>query len=129
MYRIAIVAMCLFLSSVAAQAQYGNKVALSGSPIELGQLASVNPDCSDAGRPVVRVTQSPEHGRLIITKASIFPYFRPINPRSDCNWRCVPGVIVKYVSERGYVGSDSVALEAFFPNGTSRRGNFNIMVR
>lgn len=129
MYRGLVVAFGILVFSPAAHAQSASKVALSGAQIVLGQVASVNPDCTEAGRPVVRVTQSPEHGRLIISNASVFPYFRNYNPRSECNWRRVPGIVVKYVSERGYTGSDSAVLEAFFANGTSRSQSFNIMVR
>lgn len=128
MHRVVIVAMSLLLPCAGARAQ-ASRVALSGATIELSQIAMVNPDCSNAGRPVIRVTQQPEYGRLIISNASVFPYFRPINPRSDCNWRRVPGVIIKYVSQRGYTGSDSVRLEAFYPNGQMRNGAFNITVR
>jgi hypothetical protein len=128
MQRAIIVAMSLLLSCAAARAQ-ASRVALSGATIELGQVAMVNPDCTAAGRPVIRITQQPEHGRLILSNASIFPYFRPINPRSDCNWRRVPGVIIKYTSQRGYTGPDSVRLEAFYPNGQARNGAFNITVR
>ena len=128
MHRAIIVAMTLLLSCAGARAQ-ASRVALSGATIELSQIALVNPDCTAAGRPVIRVTQQPEHGRLTISNVSIFPYFRPVNPRSDCNWRRVPGVIIKYTSQRGYTGFDSVRLEAFYPNGQARNGAFNINVR
>jgi len=129
MLRVVIVAVGVILSSVAAQAQYGARVALSGVPIVLGEYASVNPDCTDAGRPTVRLTQNPEHGRLIISNASIFPFFREANPRSSCNRRRVPGVVVKYVSQRGYTGTDSAGLEIFSSRGTARTASFNIAVR
>jgi hypothetical protein len=129
MFRVVIVALSIVLSSVAAQAQYGTRVALSGVAIELAQMSSVNPDCTAAGRPVVRPTQLPEHGRLIIANAAVFPYFREANVRSACNRRRVPGVIVKYVSQRGYTGTDSAGIEVFYPTGVARSTSYNFTVR
>ena len=110
-----------------ASAQTYNVV--SGNAVRLINAISANPDCTSTGRAVVRVTQPPQHGRITIRSAAMFPRFEPSNPRSICNTRRVPGVEAVYVSERGYVGSDSAAFEAIFPNGEYRTGSSNITVR
>ena len=105
------------------------KYALSGVPITLFQVSSTNPDCSASGVPTVRVAQDPQHGRLTITRGGVFAYFAPSNARSACNRRRVPGVTVKYVSQRGYTGPDTTAVEVFFPNGRAGQTSYFISVR
>ena len=130
MVRIMIVAaLGLLLSGFGAEAQVGRRIAASGVPILLYQANTTNPDCSPMGRPVIRHIQTPQHGRLIVSNTSVFPNFSPSNVRSACNSRRVPGVVVKYVSRRGYAGMDSTAFEVYFPTGIARRAAYNILVR
>lgn len=125
--RFVVIALGMLLST-GAHAQI-SKIASSGSPIVLLQVYATNPDCSAAGRPVVRPTQSPEHGRMTISNTSVFPNFPQGNVRSVCNRRRVPGVIIRYVSQRGYTGTDAAAFEVYFPSGQARRASFFITVR
>jgi hypothetical protein len=114
----------LLLSVGAAQA----KVVVSGKPLIVYWTAATNPDCTSAGNVEIRVTEGPEHGRLTIRRAGVFPNFPESNPRSACNRRRVPGVEVIYTSQRGYVGSDNIVLEAFFPQGRGVRVRTPIQV-
>jgi hypothetical protein len=125
MMRIVWTVLGLLLSIVSAHA---DKVVASGRPLMLYQAYSTNPDCSSAGTVVLRVAQSPEHGRVNIHPTGVFPKFPEANPRSVCNRRRVPGVEATYVSQRGYLGSDFVVLEALFPAGRGVRLRFPIRV-
>ena len=87
--RIVLTSLGLLLSVVAARA---DKVVASGRPLMLYEAYSTNPDCSSAGQVVLRVAQSPEHGRVSIRQTGVFPRFPEANPRSACNRRRVPGV-------------------------------------
>jgi hypothetical protein len=115
----------LLLSMTAANA---DKVVTSGRPLLLYAAYATNPDCSSAGAVVMRVSQGPEHGRVSIGQTGVFPRFPDSNPRSICNRRRVPGVKATYVSQRGYLGPDSVVLEVFFPAGRAVRLTFPIRV-
>jgi len=123
--RIVWTVLGLLLSIVSAHA---DKVVASGRPLMLYQAYSTNPDCSSAGTVVLRVAQLPEHGRVSIHPTGVFPKFPEANPRSVCNRRRVPGVEATYVSQRGYLGSDFVVLEALFPAGRGVRLRFPIRV-
>jgi hypothetical protein len=112
--RIGLIVLGLLLSMGAAHA---DKVVASGRPLLLYQAYSTNPDCSSAGTVVLRIAQVPEHGRVSIRQAGVFPRFPESNPRSACNRRRVSGVEATYVSQRGYLGPDFVVLEALFPAG------------
>jgi hypothetical protein len=125
MMRIVWTVLGLLLSIVSAHA---DKVVASGRPLMLYQAYSTNPDCSSAGTVVLRVAQLPEHGRVNIHPTGVFPKFPEANPRSVCNRRRVPGVEATYVSQRGYLGSDFVVLEALFPAGRGVRLRFPIRV-
>lgn len=116
--RAVYVALVLLSSMASAQAQ---KLVASGRPLLVYQAYSTNPDCTSAGAVVARVTESPEHGRATIRNGGVFPMFAESNVRSVCNRRRVPGIVVTYVSQRGYVGPDFVELEVLYPNGRGVR--------
>ncbi len=114
--RVVLVLVGLLLSVSAALA---DKAVASGRPLILYHTYATNPDCSSVGPIVMRVAQGPEHGRVSIHHAGIFPNFPAANVRSACNRRRVPGVEATYVSQRGYVGSDLVVLQVLYPMGRS----------
>jgi hypothetical protein len=115
----------LLLSVVSAQA---DKAVLSGKPLIVYHVAAVNPDCTSTGEMVLRVTEAPEHGRISIRHTGVFPDFPASNVRSACNRRRIPGVEAIYVSQRGYVGPDSVGLLAIGPLGRAWQMTVSIHV-
>jgi hypothetical protein len=123
--RIALLVIGLLLSTGAAHAE---KWVASGRPLKLYDAVATNPDCTSAGSVVLRVVEGPEHGRVSIRQTGIFPNFPAGNIRSVCNRRRVPGVEATYVSQRGYLGADSVVLEVLFPAGRGGRLRFPIRV-
>jgi hypothetical protein len=126
--RIALAA-ALLLAPAAAQAQHLTMTAISGKPLKLNFSNTTNPDCSSAGETVVRLTQEPQHGRITISKASDFPSFPKKNVRHACNKKRVSGTQTVYVSERGYLGSDSAAIEIIFATGGTARRSYTINVK
>ena len=126
--RIAIIAACLLVSS-AAQAQQMSLTAISGRPLKLNFSNATNPDCTNVGEVVVRLTREPEHGRVTIAKASDFPSFDKKNARHACNKKRVTGTRTEYVSGRGFTGADSAAIEIIFPTGATARRSYTINVR
>lgn len=122
------IAAVLCLATSAAHAQYG-KVAPSGKPVMLYRATSVNPDCSAEGVVTMKVVEPPEHGRIIIRAARLFPTYPESNARHHCNLRRVPSVEATYTSHRGYTGSDHMAIEVFFPAGRHVRRTFGVSVR
>jgi hypothetical protein len=116
----------VLLSTVAAHAE---KVAASGHPLILFSASATNPDCTSLGAVVMRVTQPPEHGRVTIRPAGVFPTFPESNVRSACNRRRVPGMLATYTSQRGYTGSDYVAIQVLFPNGRESNVRLPIEVK
>ena len=123
--RILLVVVGLLLSAVSAHAE---RVIPSGKQLILFNATSVNPDCSALGNVEVRVAQGPEHGKVSIRRTRVFPNYAAVNLRSACNARRVAGVLVTYVSQRGYVGDDLVVIEVFFPNGRAQRTTIAIRV-
>lgn len=127
--------LAVFASAIAmallpnAPAHAFSKVAASGATIQLYAAYSINPDCSASGQPIIRITQSPQYGRLTTQATRVFPRFPPNNPRSICNARGAPGLKLFYRSQRGYVGQDAVAIDVFYPNGQNQQSSFDITVR
>ena len=116
----------LLLSVSAARADF---YTTGGHKVKLFFTASVNPDCSSAGDSTIRVTKSPEHGRVNVTRVREFGFFRESNPRSACNRRRVAGVAIYYTAQRGYTGYDTVGFEVYYPSGSRRSATANIQVR
>jgi hypothetical protein len=122
----AVVALCCSLSS-AAQAQIANKTVAAGGVLKVVHYASVNPDCSSAGMPVVRLSVAPTHGAVGTTKASNFAHFS--GAFDQCSARRVAGVSVEYRPERGFVGADSFSLDIIYASGRERVESFAITVK
>ena len=126
--RIAIIAACLLIPAT-AQAQSLSLTAIAGRPLKLNFSNTTNPDCSAVGETVVKLTKPPEHGRVTISKASDFPSFDKKNARHACNKKRVTGTRTEYVSERGFTGTDSAAIEIIFATGSTARRSYTITVR
>jgi hypothetical protein len=126
--RLALAA-ALLLLPCAAQAQHLTMAAVSGKPLKLNFSNATNPDCSSVGETVVRLTQEPQHGRITISKASDFPSFPKKSVRHACNKKRVAGTQTVYVPERGYLGSDSAAIEIIFASGGTARRSYTINVK
>jgi hypothetical protein len=110
-------------------AAHAEKVTASGQSLLLYQAFSTNPDCTSTGKIIMRMTQGPQHGRVTIRPAGVFPNFAESNIRSACNRRRVPGVQAVYVSQRGYLGPDFVELQILFPAGAERSVKLPISVK
>jgi len=121
----ALVGLLVTASTVQAQ----SLTAIAGHPVKLYTGYSTNPDCTSEGDLQVRVTQAPQHGRITVKTAGVFPNFPASNVRSACNRRRVPGVLVHYVSERGYSGFDQLGFQVIFPNGASRTFSGSVTVQ
>jgi hypothetical protein len=102
---------------------------VAGHQVQVRWAYSVNPDCSSAGQIVVRITQPPQHGRVVIRNGRNFPNFPNSSKFYVCNTRRVPGVEAFYQSEPGYTGFDSVGFETIYPNGAYRQDTKNVQVR
>jgi len=117
------------MSATAAQAQSSTKYVASGQLVTLGFFYSTNPDCSSIGRPTIRITRSPDHGRVTVVQTTGFPTFPSSNIRSVCNRRRVAGATLNYVSQRGFGGTDYVQAEIIFASGNYRQVSYIINVR
>ena len=112
--------------TAAAQATYN---VVAGHQVRVIWAYALNPDCSSYGQIVVRITQPPQHGRVIIKNARGFPNFASSNTYSVCNTRRVAGVEAWYRAAMGYTGPDSVGFEAIYPTGSYRQTTSNVQVR
>lgn len=73
-------------------------------------LFDLAPDCSSAGKPVVRVLEQPQHGTLAIENGQAFTDFPQDDQRATCNARQSDGTLVFYQPSADYRGADSITL-------------------
>ena len=101
----------------------------SGVNQQIDFFASVNPDCSPAGMPTVRLLDGPSAGLITTDKARDFLAFPRGNVRHVCNRKRVAGVKLFYRSKPGYVGTDRVRILILSGSGTEREAIYAIGVR
>ncbi|PDT04563.1 hypothetical protein CO666_07335 [Rhizobium chutanense] len=98
-----------------AQAQEIKKVNTSGTTVSgsrtiIYQSSFVNPDCSVAAVPRLKILDGGKHGKIEIVREKVFPNFERSNPRFKCNGRRVDGAVVYYTAGAKFTGSDQVRL-------------------
>jgi hypothetical protein len=64
-------------------------------------------------RDEVRTLKEPEHGTIEFVAGESFPTFTD-GSRAKCNGKKMPGMVVKYKSVKGYIGTDEFHLLAMF---------------
>ena len=79
------------------------RVAAAGQPLSVAFLFILNPDCSSMGFPVVRILESPQHGKLTAENGTGFSTYAQSNQLSECNKRRSDGVVLSYVAEPTYL--------------------------
>ena len=98
-------------------------------PQKLGHYSSINRDCTSRGQTVVRIVEAPKHGKVTFQQAKDFPHFAESNVYSSCNTQRVLGTTIMYSPDAGYAGTDSVVLQAIFPNGKEVSNRYNLTVK
>ena len=101
----------------------------SGTNQQIGFFDFVNPDCTPGALPVVRLLKAPRNGHVSIKEEADYPGFSKDNQRYPCNLHKTPGVALFYVSNPGYVGEESFAVETFFPYGGYTTTQYSVVVK
>jgi hypothetical protein len=117
----------LFATGSVADAQSVSKTVAAGGVLKLAHYASVNPDCSSLGMPVVRLSVPPTHGVVRTIKTSDFSHFS--GAFDQCNARRVAGMSVEYRPERGFAGTDTFSLDIIYASGRERAESFAVTVK
>jgi hypothetical protein len=86
------------------------RAATAAQRSRLDFLYDVAPDCSSAGKPVVRVLEQPQHGTLSIENGQAFTDFPQDDRRAACNAHQSDGTLVFYQPSADYRGADSITL-------------------
>src|SRR5260370_23122776 len=89
-------------SSTTATVQRG---AVSGEKQKIAHYIQVTPGCESTGYAVVRVVTPPAHGRVSLEQGEDYPSYNKDNVRYPCDLKKVPGMLVFYTSDPGYVGA------------------------
>lgn len=111
-----------------ASAEIGKAVP-SATTQQIDFFASLHPDCSATGTPVVRLIDGPTKGLITTEKGRDFLPFAKGNPRSRCNMRRVSGLKLLYRSADAFIGTDQVRILILSGSGESREATYTIEVR
>jgi hypothetical protein len=105
------------------------RVAVQDQKLRITILFSLNPDCSVIGIPTARILETPKSGAVTVEKATGFPNFPIGNSYVKCNDKSTDGEAVFYMPNPGYVGPDSVTVEAIYPDGLANTRRYAIEVK
>jgi Caspase domain len=87
----------------------------------IGTFFSLNPDCTRAVFPTIRIIEQPKHGKITFENGTGFPVYVKDNPRYECNKRRSDGALVFYEPELNFIGTDSVLIEVFYYASSERQ--------
>ncbi|AGB45369.1 hypothetical protein LB524_14105 [Mesorhizobium sp. ESP6-5] len=104
------------------------KTALSGRDVYFFGGASLNVDCSSAGRDDVRVVSGPSHGNVKLVHDGVFTHYNKSNDRAKCNSHKVNGIKALYRSSPGFKGWDQVTISVHTYDGDAFKYVTNIKV-
>jgi hypothetical protein len=104
------------------------RIAIMDRKLRLDFLTSLNPDCSSLGFITVRIVEPAQHGNVAVDHGTGFPNYAQNNPRVECNKRQMEGTVVFYDPNSGFVGADSLTLEAISPSGGSLKRHYSISI-
>ncbi|TCU14753.1 hypothetical protein EV132_108123 [Rhizobium sullae] len=82
----------------------------TGSRTVIYQSSFVDPDCSTAAIPRLKILDAGKHGKVQVIQEKVFPNFERSNPRFKCNSRKVDGASVYYTPSTKFTGSDKIKL-------------------
>ncbi len=92
-------------------------------------LYDLQPDCSSAGKLVVRVIEQPHHGTLAIENGQAFTEFPQDDRRAACNAHQSDGTLVFYQPSADYRGADSITLSVTSPVAGDLQRHYAIDVK
>lgn len=124
----ALIVMAIGMSCASAAEEYSSRrAAVRDEATRLGFVVAVTADC--AAVPLdVRVAMPPAHGQLSIVETRESPRFASDHPFAECNKVMAAGKRVDYRSEAGFSGSDTMIVEAIYPNGSVARYTYRVDV-
>jgi hypothetical protein len=105
------------------------RVAAAAQKSRLDFFYDLAPDCSSAGKPVVRVLEQPQHGTLSIENGQAFTDFPQGDRRAACNAQQSDGTLVFYQPSTDYRGADSITLAVTLPAVGDRKRHYAIEVK
>lgn len=105
------------------------KAVPSGRTQQIDFFASLHPDCSATGIPVVRLIDGPSKGLITTEAGRDFLAFPRGNVRSRCNNRRVAGLKLLYRSTDAFTGADRVKILILSGSGMQREAIYTIEVR
>ncbi len=122
-------ALCLLAALTTPALADATKFVPTGSNQQIDFFASVNPDCSPAGLPVVRLIEGPYRGVITTDKGRDFLPFPASNVRHTCNRKRLAGTKLFYKSAPHMIGADHVKLLILSGSGAGREADYDIQVR
>ncbi len=127
--RCGAVALAMALAAGAQAQTYGNfrMTMASGGTLLLFHYANVHPDCTSVGPVEVRVLTAPSSG--VVRTAQKAGYSRFNGDFVKCNTQKALGASVSYAPQKGFIGTDTVQLDVFYPGGLERVDTYTITVK
>jgi hypothetical protein len=124
--QISAILLLLGTSYVVAQSETIERAAQgeSGKDIQVGVYVNIRSDCKSGPLPTIRLTQPPEHGKIIVKKANL-----NATNYKRCLALDVPSYVAFYRSVNDFWGTDTIVLEVSYPGGRQEIQRILLTVR
>jgi len=99
-----------------------------GTLTKIDFFTNLNPDCTFIDYGTIRTLETPSHGALTFERITDFALYYMNNSRFDCGKQRVPGTVVRYQSDPGYVGRDTAKIEEIAADGELRTITYRLFV-
>ncbi|MBB6251347.1 hypothetical protein FHS74_001892 [Nitrospirillum iridis] len=96
---------------------------------KLGFFVSLHEDCTVVPGLDIRILTSPTHGTARLQGEKDYPSFPAGNPRASCNKATAPGQQLWYQPAPGFIGTDVVLLQIYWPTGPAQTLTYTITVQ
>jgi hypothetical protein len=104
------------------------RYAPSGIKQRVSFTFSVNLDCTAIGNVVIRTLDGPQHGTIQFETGEEFANFND-GKYAKCNDKKIPGILIYYQSNDGYIGPDVFKILVIQPTGLAFESNIKMIVR
>jgi hypothetical protein len=104
------------------------RYAIGGKKSIFGYYYGLKLDCTPIGWHEARLSKSPENGEAKLVEGTTVVNYNAPNPRVKCNGKSTKAVYLQYIPNKGYMGNDSIEVEAINDAGQRNIYTYNITV-
>jgi hypothetical protein len=106
-----------------------SKAAVAGRTSALDAYYGVTLDCTPIDWVDVRIVESPQSGKAVVSKGTVLMYYPETNARKVCNGKPTVGQRLLYTPNENAQGEDRIVVEVINSSGQNLKYTYDITVK